>query len=310
MTAAPNPVDAGAPLTYSLTVTNNSTNTATGVVVSDTLPLNVTFISALPSQGTASNQPGTVTFEVGTLSNGVSVTLAIVVEPDAAGMLTNTAVASSLQTDSQPTNNRAQIVTTAVAATNCNNLVLTVVSPIPKTCDPRTHLFTEEVCVKNRGPCVPSWVRVLVTGLAKDASLYNACGTNNGTPYVESACPLGVGASVNFELEYYVANNERPTVTLTPEAGPQYIPPVTGGPPCTIGRTIVDSNGCVYIDFNATPGGIYAIQYCNDLKTWRTVAPAFAAMTNVVQWMDAGPPQTECHPAQAAARYYRVLLLP
>ena len=58
LTAAPNPVAVGAPLTYSLTVTNNSSTTATGVVVSNTLPPNVTLFSLLPSQGAATQPRG------------------------------------------------------------------------------------------------------------------------------------------------------------------------------------------------------------------------------------------------------------
>ena len=80
-------------------------------MVSNVLPAGVTFNSALPSQGSATNQLGVVTYSVGSLTNGHAATLAIVVVPNAAGLLTNTASASSIQTDSQPANNNVTNVT-------------------------------------------------------------------------------------------------------------------------------------------------------------------------------------------------------
>jgi hypothetical protein len=51
---------------------------------------------------------------------------------------------------------------------------------------------------------------VPVSGLAVNATLYNATGKTNGTPYVQSAGPLGVGSNVVFLLEYYVPPVSRP----------------------------------------------------------------------------------------------------
>ena len=70
------------------------------MIVSNTLPPNVSLFSLLPSEGTASNRAGVVTYTVGSLPNGIASTLAIVVIPNAAGLLTNIAVeqASGLNT--------------------------------------------------------------------------------------------------------------------------------------------------------------------------------------------------------------------
>ena len=307
LTAAPNPVGVGAPLTYSLTVTNNSLTTATGVVVSNTLPPNVSVISVLPSEGSASNHAGMVTFTVGSLTNGDAATLAIVVVPNAAGLLTNTATAFSAQTDSQPANNRVTNVTTAVSAP-ITNLVLTVLSSI--TLNPQTGLFEQRIEVSNGGPATPSSVRVLVSGLAANAKLYNASGTTNGVPFVQSSSPLGIGSNVVFVLEYYVPTRVAPAnLTYTVEAGPLVIPPVARGTILNISRTLVLPNGSVLVEFSAVPGQIYAIQYSSDLATWQTAVPVITAPANRVQWIDAGPPKTVSSPAQTSARYYRVVLL-
>jgi len=305
--AAPNPVSVGAPLTYSLTVTNNSSTTATGVVVSNTLPPNVTVFSLLPSQGAATNQSGVVTYSVGSLPNDSAATLAIVVIPNAAGLLTNTASAFSLQTDSQLTNNYATNVTTAVSVP-ITNLVLTVLSAI--TLNPQTGLFEERIEVSNGGPATPSSVLVLISGLAANVKVYNATGTTNGLPYVQSSSPLGIGSNVVFLLEYYVPTRVAPTnLTYTVEAGPIVIPPVVTGTILSISRMIKLDNGSVLVEFSAVPGQVYAVQYSSDMVTWLTAVPAITAPANQVQWIDSGPPKTVSSPAQQGARYYRVILL-
>ena len=307
ITSAPNPVGVGAPLTYSVTVTNNSPTTATGVVVTNTLPLGVTLFSLLPSVGSASNHAGVVTFTVGSLPNSIAATLAIVVLPNAAGLLINTAEAFSAQTDSQPANNRATNVTTAVSAP-ITNLVLTVLSSI--TLNPQTGLFEQRIQVANGGPATPSSVLVTVSGLLANAKVYNAAGTTNGLPYVQSSSPLGVGSNVVFLLEYYVPTRVAPMdLTFTVEAGPTVIPPVVSGTILSVSRTLVLTNGNLLVEFSAVPGQIYAIQYSSDMVTWLTAVPVIVAPANRVQWIDAGPPQTVSSPAQTSARYYRVVLL-
>ncbi|HEV2691761.1 MAG TPA: choice-of-anchor tandem repeat GloVer-containing protein, partial [Verrucomicrobiae bacterium] len=304
----PNPVSVGDPLTYSLTVTNKSSVTATAVVVSNMLPAGVTFNSALPSQGSATNQLGIVTYAIGSLAHGSSATLAIVVVPNAAGLLTNTARAFSTQTDSQPANNAVTNITTAVNGA-ITNLALTVLSDI--TLNSLTGLYEQRIQVSNGGPATPSSVRVLISGLPANDKLYNATGTTNGIPYVQSSSPLGVGSNIVFLLEYYVPNRVTPAnLTLTVQAGPVVIPPVVTGTISRIDRTTVRNDGSVVVEFSAIPGQIYAVQYSSDMVTWRTAVPAITAPTSRVQWIDAGPPKTDSPPSSQPARYYRVVLLP
>jgi len=73
---SPDPVTQGQQLTYSLVVTNNDLATvANGIVVTDTLDPNTTFVSASGASYTISGN--TITFNVGALSPGQTVTLTI-----------------------------------------------------------------------------------------------------------------------------------------------------------------------------------------------------------------------------------------
>jgi uncharacterized repeat protein (TIGR01451 family) len=102
-TDTPDPVFAGHPLTYTLEVNNLGPEDAPAVLVTDNLPANVTFDHA--SAGcTPSGQ--VVTCDVGDLAVGNSVTLEIVViAPNTAGTLTNSAIVDGNVVDPVAENN-------------------------------------------------------------------------------------------------------------------------------------------------------------------------------------------------------------
>jgi uncharacterized repeat protein (TIGR01451 family) len=98
-------VPTGRDLTYTLTVTNNGPDAASGVTVTDVLPSSVTFASATPSQGSCSESNGTVTCSLGTLANAATTTVDIVVTPRTAGLITNTVSVTAAVTDPSDVNN-------------------------------------------------------------------------------------------------------------------------------------------------------------------------------------------------------------
>jgi uncharacterized repeat protein (TIGR01451 family) len=111
-TDSPDPVLVGGSLTYNLTVQNNGPSGASGVTLTDTLPVGVTYQSATPSQGSCSQASGTVTCNLGSLTSSGSGTAAIVVTPQSAGTITNTATVAGAQTDPVAPNNGASAQTT------------------------------------------------------------------------------------------------------------------------------------------------------------------------------------------------------
>ncbi|HMB70763.1 MAG TPA: FlgD immunoglobulin-like domain containing protein, partial [bacterium] len=96
---------------YTVSVTNNGTLDNSGIDVADVLPAGVTFVSALPSQGSYS--AGTGIWSVGSLIAGASASLdlTVTVNPGTAGQtVTNTAsVTAAAETDPVAFNNSASV---------------------------------------------------------------------------------------------------------------------------------------------------------------------------------------------------------
>jgi uncharacterized repeat protein (TIGR01451 family) len=101
----------GDTITFTVNLTNNGPNNATGVSVNDLLPRRLAFVSATPSQGTYNSATGLWT--VGNVARGQTPTLqltATVVSPDAQ---VNTATVASLnERDPDSTNNQASATET------------------------------------------------------------------------------------------------------------------------------------------------------------------------------------------------------
>jgi uncharacterized repeat protein (TIGR01451 family) len=104
-TDSSDPVAVGGTLTYTLEVSNAGPDAAAGVQVTDALPGDVTFESAITSQGTCSHASGTVICDLGSLASGAGATVTIEVAPESAGTVTNAASVSSAINDPSSGNN-------------------------------------------------------------------------------------------------------------------------------------------------------------------------------------------------------------
>src|SRR5207248_4747362 len=85
-------------------------STATAVQLEDVLPPTVKFVLVETSQGSGTNDNGTIRCEVGNLASGSTATARIIVEATALGFLTNTARATGTEADPVLTNNTVSVV--------------------------------------------------------------------------------------------------------------------------------------------------------------------------------------------------------
>ena len=111
MSAAPNPVVLNSNVTYTITVTNNGVLDAANVAMTDAFPVGASFVSAATSVGTCTGT-ATVTCNLGTVANGATATITIVVTATQAGTLVNTVNVTSTTPDPITSDNSATTSTT------------------------------------------------------------------------------------------------------------------------------------------------------------------------------------------------------
>lgn len=115
-TGTPGTLRVGQILTYTATVRNNGPSDASDVTVTDKLPTGVHFVSASSSQGSCTVSGGVVTCNLGTLANGASANVTIMVSPTTPGRKTNTAQVSTTTFNDDPANNTASVTTRVLPA--------------------------------------------------------------------------------------------------------------------------------------------------------------------------------------------------
>src|SRR4030095_10200590 len=93
----------GSNITYTLNVTNLGPYAAADAIATDALPPQLSFVSAISTIGTCTNDNGTILCSLGTLTNGARATITIVVSAVSTGSVTNTFSVSSLTGDPLPT---------------------------------------------------------------------------------------------------------------------------------------------------------------------------------------------------------------
>jgi len=110
-TASSGMVAVGSNVTFTVTATNNGPSDASGVQVTDQLPAGLTYVSSTPSAGTYTS--GTGVWDIGTLANGGSATLALTATMTTTGTVTNTASKTAeTETDPNAGNNSASVTIT------------------------------------------------------------------------------------------------------------------------------------------------------------------------------------------------------
>jgi uncharacterized repeat protein (TIGR01451 family) len=185
-TQPPNSVPAGQNLTYTINVTNNGPNDATGVVLTDTLPplpADGAFVLASSTIGSNPTLAGsTLTANIGTLTSGSTAQVTVVITPNAAAVpsIANVATVSNQTPDPNSANNTATSTTTITSIADLT-VGLAAVGTVPVG---GTLSYT--VNVHNNGPQDASAVVLTdqlpanVTFVSGTSTLGEAVTSNNG----------------------------------------------------------------------------------------------------------------------------------
>ena len=207
------------------------------------------------------------------------------------------AVPGNYQWRAVATDNAGLSATSAVVTIEV--ITNTVVATGPIVLNHQNGLFEQFVTVSNRTS--ETWangVRLFVKDLDTTNKVYNATGTNNGTPYLDKIVSVPPGGRLIITVQYYVPNPRVfPVPTLV--ATPLPFTTVTVRPQLT--RPSRVEGGVLPLQFTTQSGRFYFIQHSEDLVHWTTEPAAVAGTGGVVV-----VPQS----ATGDKRFYRVLLIP
>lgn len=198
-------VTVGQNVTYTITVTNNGPDAASEVVVTDVIASSATFVSVSSSQGSASEDSGTVTAELGSLAANSSATVTLVVRADEVGTLSNTATVAAAEEDLVPGNNTSS-VDVAVKPLEAD---LTITKTADLTTVTLGGQVTYTLLVTNNGP--DDATSVTVTDVLDSAATHIDSSASQGTATYEAG-------TVTAELGT-IASGSSATVTIVVAAG-------------------------------------------------------------------------------------------
>lgn len=218
---SPNPVLVGDSLTYSLIITNAGPSVAANVVVTDTLPLTVSF-DATPG---CNKSGGVVTCAVGALNSGATETVTLVVTPTLAGILTNQATVSSAAND--PDNNNNVASTTTTVNPKADLVISKIDEPEPVIAG---ETITYTLTVTNNGPS-PAADVVISDTLPLSLSLQSvspATSTQSGQQLTWNLSSMSVGETQTFTIVANVGGEVRNSIQNTAAVSSSTFDPAAG----------------------------------------------------------------------------------
>ena len=122
-TVAPSSTYTNNALAFTITVANLGSGSASAVIVSNTLPAGLNFVSAVPSA--SSTNGNRYLFNLGTLANAAVTNITLNAKTSATGTFTNLATVTSSTSDPNNGNNAATAVATAILPPSISSVSLT-----------------------------------------------------------------------------------------------------------------------------------------------------------------------------------------
>ncbi|HEY1663003.1 MAG TPA: tandem-95 repeat protein [Verrucomicrobiae bacterium] len=201
-------VVAGSNISYTISVTNFGPSVASGVVVTDTLPAGVTFMSA---SGSGADISGVATWSLAALAAGATTNYTLMVTAPASGTLTNTAsVSSPIPDPNLPNNVSPPVITTVTPLADL---------AIGKSATPSviaTSNLTYTVSLTNFGPSTASGA-VVTDALPAGVGFVSTTGGGTLSLGVVTwnLATIAAGATTNYTLTVTAAPNGPTTNTAS-----------------------------------------------------------------------------------------------
>jgi len=190
-TSQPLTVEAGSQITYTLALTNLGPDAAADLVLTDTLPVGVSYLDHTAAGWTCAETAGTVSCQRASLDAGAMTTVTLhTLAPAVPGTITNTAVITASTLDTWPENNVA-VVETAVLSNTSPQADLGITQIVTPAVIHSGDVITLTLAVGNAGPD-PAEQLVLQHILPANASLL----TIDEGDWLCASEPDGVGCTL------------------------------------------------------------------------------------------------------------------
>ena len=222
MSASPNPVAPGGSLLYSITVTNNGSDPATGVTLSDILPAGTTFQSLSAPSGWTTTTPavgatGTASATIASLAAGGSASFSLVVQVDPSAAngssIEDTASVASTSTDPDSSNNSASRSVTVQTSSSISPTSTGLVSSLNPATVGQAITFTASVGgTSSTGAQPTGFLTFTIDGVSQSPVAISAVGGGVGATLETSTLSVG---SHQVTVAYSGDANFAPSVSST-----------------------------------------------------------------------------------------------
>jgi uncharacterized repeat protein (TIGR01451 family) len=221
---SPDPLHAGEEITYLLTISNTSGIDAMGVILTDTLPVGASFVSATPTQGSCI----TTVCNMGTITAHDDASITVKADTTIDGILTNRAVVNSFSYDLNTNNNYSQETTTVLLSAD---LVIDL-QGVPDALMPE-NILTYIITVTNQGPSFAGMVNV-VNNLPQDVVYLSSspitCSKNGSVVTCPIPTPMAPGTKTEIRISVIVkigAMTQNMSSSATVSSGNTFDPNLT-----------------------------------------------------------------------------------
>jgi len=217
---SPDPVAAGTDLGYTVTVTNHGPRPATSVVLTDTLPAEVSLRSADPAcRGT-----GTLTCAIGHLAAGASRTLSITVHVPAdlvshggpATIVNRASVDNVAGPDPSPANDSASQATTVLAVADLAVTAASLQTPPTQVVIGQTATITLHDTVTNSGPSSPMDATVVTVATADAGATVTPASSTRAVDALAIGAPRSTTTTFTVACQRPGSHTYRFTDTVAP----------------------------------------------------------------------------------------------